>query len=108
MDEKSEGFGTFYYFFFIIAVYLFTLLRNRMKKKKGAEQAAQRPMPPRRVAPPPSIPVTKKPVLLPRLKEAPRKVVRRRPRIVKLVQGLQSKKELILLSEILSLKSHFK
>lgn len=102
MDENSN-FETFLPFIiFVIAI----LLRFLKRKKKEEPQRArpvqrQKPPEPRSVAPPP---VQRTVVQKKENKEVPRPLPkrRRRPRIVRLVQGLHSKKELILLSEILT------
>ena len=106
MDEKGEGFESFYYFFFILLIYFLTFLRKKLQKKRHPS-----PQPPRpqvsHLAKTPSIPIAKKVGTLPSPpKEIIRKPIRkRRPRIVKVVSRLRSKKDLILLSEVLSINS---
>lgn len=112
MEEKNN-FDAFYPFFIIIAVYLVTFFKKRAKMKREAEEKRKMPLmrreAPRRVATSPvpvaTVKIIKPPT--PQHKVAP--VARKRkPRIVNLVQGLKSKKELILLSEILSINSRVK
>lgn len=113
MEEKSN-FDAFYPFFIIIVVYLVTFFKKRAKMKRDAEEKRRAPpVPIRREAihhvatPPPSI-STVKMVKLPTRKKTPPIKRKGNPRIVNLVQGLKSKKELVLLSEILSINSRVK
>ncbi|WP_316357554.1 hypothetical protein [Candidatus Neptunichlamydia sp. REUL1] len=111
MEEKNN-FDAFYPFFIIIIVYLVTFFKKRAKMKREAEEKRKAPpirrQAPRRVATPP-IPVatvkTSEPSVQLKKPPATRKG---KPRIVNLVQGLKSKKELVLLSEILSINSRVK
>ena len=110
--EENSNFDAFYPFFIIIVVYLVTFFKKRAKMKREAEEKRKAPpirrQAPRRIATPP-IPVatvkTSEPSV--QLKEPPA-ARKGKARIVNLVQSLKSKKELVLLSEILSINSRVK
>ncbi len=113
MEEKNN-FDAFYPFFIIIVVYLVTFFKKRAKMKRDAEEKRRTPpVPirreaPRRAATPP-MPVATVKIIKPTAQKKAAPIARnRQPRIVNLVQGLKSKKELVLLSEILSINSRVK
>lgn len=110
MDKKGEGFESFYYFFFILLIYFLTFLRKKLQKKR---------YPPSKLSPPQSFCLEKNPPIRTVKKgnippSASYEIIqkpmqkRRRPRIVKIVRRLHSKKDLILLSEVLSINSEIK
>jgi len=110
--EENSNFDAFYPFFIIIAVYLVTFFKKRAKMKREEEEKRKMPLirreAPRRAAtpPPPLRPVK---ILKPPTQQNTAPIARkRRPRIFNLVQGLKSKKELVLLSEILSINPYVK
>lgn len=113
MEEKNN-FDAFYPFFIIIVVYLVTFFKKRAKMKRDAEEKRRAPLVPiRREAPlraaMPPVPVATVKINKPPTQQKAAPIRRKRkPRIVNLVQGLKSKKELILLSEILSINSRVK
>ena len=113
MEEKNN-FDAFYPFFIIIVVYLVTFFKKRAKMKRDAEEKRRAPpVPIRREAPrraeAPPVPVATVKIIKPPIRQKAARIGRKRkPRIVNLVQGLKSKKELILLSEILSINSRVK
>jgi len=111
MEEKNN-FDAFYPFFIIVIVYLVTFFKKRAKMKREAEEKRKAPPiqreAPRRVATPPIPVATVKIFEPPFQKEAIPAARKGKPRIVSLVQGLKSKKELVLLSEILSINSRVK
>lgn len=110
--EENSNFDAFYPFFIIIAVYLVTFFKKRAKMKREAEEKRKMPLmrrgAPRHVATPP-VPVATVKMIKPTAQKKAAPIARKRkPRVVNLVQGLKSKKELILLSEILSINSRVK
>ena len=110
--EENSNFDAFYPFFIIIAVYLVTFFKKRAKMKREAEEKRKMPLirreVPRRAETPP-VPVATVKMIKPPIQQKAAPIGRKRkPRIVNLVQGLKSKKELILLSEILSINSRVK
>ena len=110
--EEKSNFDAFYPFFIIIVVYLVTFFRKRAKIKREAEEKKrtvpiQREAPLRVATPPP--PVTTVRSVKPSSQQKASPIVKKRkPRIVNLIQGLKSTKELVILSEILSINSRVK
>jgi hypothetical protein len=109
--EENNNFDAFYPFFIIIFLFIVNFFRNRAKQKQEMEQRRGRvPSPPKpfpKTAPPPSpqIATYKKNKKLEKVEEIAitKKHAKKskHPRVVNLVSGLKSKKELVLLSEIL-------
>lgn len=106
MEENGSA-ETFIYFLIIAAIYFLNFFLKRAKKKREASTT----LPPRRPATPPPakrpppMPVVKKVEVRrapPRSYEAPKsRSAPSKPRIARIVGELPSKKNLILLSEIL-------
>ena len=105
--QDQGSIETFFPFVVIILVYLITNIRKQMKKKeKEAAKPTPRPSPPKpamKAAPPPQkieLEVIKEELQPLEKQEAPFHS-KPQPRIKTLVGSLRSKKDLILLSEIL-------
>ena len=106
------NFEGFYPFIFIILFYLVSNLRKSMKKKESVEQPRPSPQlkPAVKSRPPPiepiKVPIAKKgeASLLPPSRH---KSMTKRPRIQKIVGRLNSKKDLIYISEILARHDKF-
>ena len=112
--EENNNFDAFYPFFIIIVLFIVNFFRNRAKQKQEMEQRrGKMPSPPKPFSqtaptPPPQIATYKKNKKLEKVKESEEVAITiknakksKPPRIVNLVSGLKSKKELVLLSEIL-------
>jgi len=110
--EENNNFDAFYPFFIIIFLFIVNFFRNRAKQKQEMEQRRGRvPSPPKPfpktapTPPSPQIATYKKNKKLEKVEEVAitKKNAKKSkpPRIVNLVSGLKSKKELVLLSEIL-------
>lgn len=109
--ENNDSSISFFIFFLVIAIYFISFLKNQAKKRK--QQQAARVSPPRWETEkkiPPIIQEPILPVVLKSKKEELKQVTaipspkKRMPRIARVVGGLRSKKELILISEILQSK----
>jgi hypothetical protein len=106
--EENNNFDAFYPFFIIIVLFIVNFFRNRTKQKQEMEQRRERvPSPPKpfpKIPPPPSpqIPTYKKNNKVEEIAITKKHAKKsKHPRAVNLVSGLKSKKELVLLSEIL-------
>ena len=110
--EENNNFDAFYPFFIIMVVFLVTFFRPRAKIKRELEEKRRVGLlrgreVPQHVATSLSPAASTVTVIQPPDQQKRDPIARkRRPRIVNLVQGLKSKKELVLLSEILYINSH--
>ena len=101
--EESGSAHQFFPLFVFIVICIFSFLRKRKKREEAqVPLKMMSPLPPKQKRePPPSLPIATIRVSSPPSEPTPAPSTRSKPRIVKIVNALPSKKQLILISELL-------